>query len=184
MTSHNASPSTSPNPNMCVTTGTAPTAVANPVSWTLERDPFGQLVFTDAQGQRVHDVVPVRAFPIQSPQEGIALVSPAGHEVAWIEALSQLPEPAQTLILETLERREFIPVILKIFATTSFSTPCTWSVQTDRGHTSLVLRGDEDIRRIGTANALLVADVHAIQYLIPDQFALDATSRKILDRFL
>jgi hypothetical protein len=169
---------------MRVTTHTAPTTAVNPVSWALERDPFGRLAFTDAQGQCVQDVVPVRAFPIQSPQEGIALVSQAGHEVVWIDALSQVPEPAQTLIVETLASREFIPVILKIAATTSFSTPCTWSVQTDRGHTSLVLRGDEDIRRIGTANALLVADVHAIQYLIPDQFALDAGSRKILDRFL
>jgi hypothetical protein len=46
------------------------------------------------------------------------------------------------------------------------------------------LRGDEDIRRIGKDNALLIADNHGIQYLVRDQFALNAASKKILDRFL
>ena len=66
----------------------------------------------------------------------------------------------------------------------SFSTPCTWNVKTDRGDCEFVLRGDEDIRRVGNDNTLLVADAHGIQYLVPDQFALDANSKKILDRFL
>jgi len=35
------------------------------------------------------------------------------------------------------------------------------------------LRGDEDIRRIGKDNALLIADAHGIQYLVRDQFAMD-----------
>jgi hypothetical protein len=47
-----------------------------------------------------------------------------------------------------------------------------------------VLRGDEDIRRIGKGNALLIADAHGIQYLVRDQFAMDAQGKKILDRFL
>ncbi len=47
-----------------------------------------------------------------------------------------------------------------------------------------MLRGDEDIRRIGQDNSLLIADVHGIQYFVPDQFALDVHARKILDRFL
>jgi hypothetical protein len=67
---------------------------------------------------------------------------------------------------------------------TSFSTPCTWQVETDRGDTAFVLRGDEDIRRIGANGALLIADSHGIQYLVRDHMALGATSRKILDRFL
>jgi hypothetical protein len=83
-----------------------------------------------------------------------------------------------------LTGREFTPVIESIVGVTSFSTPCTWTVQTDRGPTQFVLRGDEDIRRIGTEHALLVADSHGIQYLVRDQRALDAASKRILDRFL
>jgi hypothetical protein len=57
-------------------------------------------------------------------------------------------------------------------------------VETDRGPTQFVLRGDEDIRRIGTEGTLLISESHGIQYLVRDQYALDARSKKILDRFL
>jgi hypothetical protein len=88
------------------------------------------------------------------------------------------------LVRGELATREFMPVIQALLSVTSFSTPCTWSVETDRGKTEFVLRGDEDIRRIGADGALMVADSHGIQYLVRDQFALDAHSKKILDRFL
>ena len=152
-------------------------------SFTLTRNSFGVLELTDAKGQVFTGVVPVRAFPIQAPEVGISLVSTDGHEVAWIDALSDVPEPAQTLVRETLATREFMPVLQRIVSVTSFSAPCTWAVETDRGPTEFVLRGDEDIRRIGKENALLIADVHGIQYLVRDHFALDAQSRRILDRF-
>jgi hypothetical protein len=46
-----------------------------------------------------------------------------------------------------------------------------------------VLKGDEDIRRIGSTS-LLITDNHGIQFLIRDMFSVDKLSRKILDRFL
>ncbi len=152
--------------------------------FTLERDAFGKLVLTTPLGERFEGVVPVRAFPLQAPEDGISLVSLDGLEVGWVDGLAELPEPAQGLIREALATREFMPVITSIDAVSSFSTPCTWTVQTDRGSHDFVLRGDEDIRRIGKDNGLLIADTHGIQYLVRDQFALNAHSKKILDRFL
>lgn len=152
--------------------------------FTLERDAFGKLVLTSPLGERFEGVVPVRAFPIQAPEDGISLVSRDGQEVGWVDALCDVPQPAQGLIREALGAREFMPVISSIDAVSSFSTPCTWTVQTDRGTTDFVLRGDEDIRRIGKDNALLIGDSHGIQYLVRDQLALNAHSKKILDRFL
>lgn len=152
--------------------------------FTLERTPLGKLVLTNESGERFVGVVPVRAFPIQSPEDGIALVSTDGKEVAWVDVLAEVPQPAQDLIRAELATREFMPVITRIVSVSSYSTPCTWSVQTDRGNTEFVLRGDEDIRRIGTEHALLIADAHGIQYLVRDQLALDAHSKRVLDRFL
>ncbi len=156
----------------------------SPIPWTLLRNSFGKLVLTKAQGDTFEGVVPVRAFPIQSPDVGISLVSVDGQEVAWIDALVDVPEPLQTLVRDELATREFMPVIEAIVSVTSFSTPCTWKVATDRGETEFVLRGDEDIRRIGNGVSLLIADVHGIQYLVRDQYAMNATSKRILDRFL
>ena len=57
-------------------------------------------------------------------------------------------------------------------------------MDTDRGRAEFVLLGDQDIRRIGSARALLIADAHGIHYLVPDQLALDANSKRVPDRFL
>lgn len=153
------------------------------MSWQLQRDAFGRLVFVDAQGQRIEGVTAVRAFPLTAPQTGIALVSPAGKELAWMESLVDLDAATRNLITEELAAREFMPCITRIRKVSSFATPSTWKVDTDRGETSLVLRGEEDIRRVGK-QTLLIADKHGIQFLIRDIAALDAHSRKILDRFL
>ncbi len=153
-------------------------------TFTLERNTFGKLALIDANGTRYEAVVPVRAFPIQSPEDGISIVSNDGEEVGWVDALASLSSAEQTLIREALAAREFMPVLERIVSVTSFSTPCTWHVETDRGNTEFVLRGDEDIRRIGKGNSLLIADVHGIQFYVPDQFELDANSKRILDRFM
>jgi hypothetical protein len=154
------------------------------IPFALERNRFGKLILTNLAGERFEAVVPVRAFPIQAPDDGISLVDTDGHEVAWVDRMADLPEPAQSLIRDELAAREFMPVVLRIVSVSTFSTPCTWTIESDRGTCEFVLRGDEDIRRVGKDNALLIADSHGIQYLVRDQFALDHQSKKILDRFL
>lgn len=153
------------------------------IDFQLERDAFGRLNLTDAAGTVHHNVSPVRAFPVQAPDEGLALVNGDGKEVAWIDRLDDLPPAVAGLVREELSGREFMPEIARIVDVTSFATPCTWTVETNRGRTEFVLRGEEDIRRIGP-EALLVSDTHGIHFLIRDQYALDKHSKKILDRFM
>jgi hypothetical protein len=149
----------------------------------LRRDAFGKLVLTDASGEEFVGVTPVRSFPVQAPSRGISLVREGGKEVAWIDDLEQVPSEVRALVTEELDGREFMPEILAIKSVSSFATPSTWTVKTDRGDTEFVLKGEEDIRRLG-AYSLLVADSHGIHFLIRDMFAIDKGSRKILDRFL
>ena len=153
------------------------------ITFTLSRNPYGKLLMTAADGQVTEGVAPVRAFPIQSPDEGISLMQGDGKEVAWIEHLNDLPPASRALLVEELEGREFMPEIARVKSVSSFATPCTWQVDTDRGETQFVLKGEEDIRRIGAAS-LLISDSHGIQFLIRDMFTIDKHTRKILDRFL
>jgi hypothetical protein len=161
------------------------TTMNKPASnFLLTRNAFGRLVFTGADGVAHAGVVPVRAFPIAAPENGIALVSSeGGQELLWIEHLSDLSDASRGLIEEELASREFMPEIRAIKGVSSFATPSTWQVDTERGDAELVLKGEEDIRRL-SATTLLIADSHGIQYLIRDLSALDSHSRKILDRFL
>lgn len=148
----------------------------------LTRNAFGKLVLTNAEGTH-EGIVPVRAFPIAAPESGIALVDVDGHELAWIERLDDVPAGVRALIEEELKQREFLPEIKRLRSVSSFAVPSTWEVETDRGDTSFVLKGEEDIRRIA-ASTLLIADSHGVQYLIRNVEALDKASRKMLDRFL
>lgn len=151
------------------------------VPFELGRDEFGRL-FLDAGGARHQGVLPVRAFPITAP-EAIALVGADGHELAWVDRLEDLPEPQRTLLAEELASREFIPEIRRIVAVSGYVTPCTWTVETDRGSTRFVLKSEESIRRL-SSSSLLIADSVGTQFLVRDMAALDGGSRKLLDRFL
>jgi hypothetical protein len=101
----------------------------------------------------------------------------------WLPEPLQLPPAQKEAVLAALQAREFMPEIQRVDSVSSFTTPSTWSVQTHRGLTQFVLRGEEDIRRI-SSKTLIVADEHGVQFLIRDLPALDRHSRKLLDRFL
>lgn len=151
-------------------------------NYTLRRNAFGALEFV-RDGVLTAGVVPVRAFPIAVPTEGIALVGPDGRELLWIERLADLPDAPRTLVEEELANREFMPEIRRLIGVSSFATPSTWEVETERGRCSFILRGEEGIRRL-PQGMLLVSDSHGIAYLVRDLAALDRHSRKLLDRFL
>lgn len=149
----------------------------------LHRDTFGCLTLIDSEGTAHAGVTTVRAFPISSPEDGIAIVDPYGHELAWIERVDDLPAELRALVEGELASREFMPIISRIVDVSGHATPNTWKVVTNHGDTQFVLKGEEDIRRLGI-QGLLIADSHGIHFLIRDRYALDAHSRKILDRFL
>ena len=153
------------------------------MQFQLERDAFGRLVLIDAEGNRHVGVVPVRAFPLTAPDDGISLVGAYGRELVWIDRMDDLPPEQRLLLEEDLRTRDFAPVLLKLHGVSSFGVPSTWRVSTDRGESSFVLKAEEDIRRLEDGE-LLIASAHGVQFRIPDVKALDRASRKLLERFL
>lgn len=153
----------------------------SPTDLQLSRSAFGRLILATPEGPQ--EVVPVRAFPIAEPDRGISLVDGDGHERAWIDRLAELPAAQRALVEEELGSREFVPEIRALRDVSSFATPSTWQVDTDRGPCALVLKGEEDIRRL-SQTMLMIADSNGIQYLIRDLGLLDRHSRRLLDRFL
>jgi hypothetical protein len=132
----------------------------------------------------VHEgVVPVRAFPISAPEGGLSLVSADGHELRWVDRLADLPASLRALIDAELAVREFTPQIRRIVEVSTFSTPSTWTVETDCGRTELVLKSEDDIRRLGQGR-LLIATAQGLQFSIRQTAELDRHSRKLLERFL
>lgn len=155
-------------------------------AFSLARNRMGQLVFTKVgAGETAHEgVTPVRAFALIAPDDGISLVSQEGKELQWIDRLDRLPENERRLIAEELTQREFMPVIRRILSVSGFATPSTWQVETDRGPTALILKSEDDIRRLKSPGGLLIADGNGLHFMIRDRRELDAHSQKILKRFL
>lgn len=151
--------------------------------YQLHLNPFGQLVFTDADGTEHVNIEAVRAFPITAATEGVALLAQNGHELAWIPSLEIIENPLRSLVMDKLASSGFMPEILRVKSASTFSTPSTWQIETDRGDTHLILKTEEDIRLLA-APTLLIVDSRGIQFLIRDPQSLDAHSRKILDHFL
>ena len=149
----------------------------------FDQSPSGRWFYVTAEGVRYEHVLAVRSFPVAAPDEGIALVDIDGKELLWIPNLSQVESKARANIQKAITQREFMPQILKLYGVSSFITPSTWDIETDRGRTALLLKGEEDIRRL-SGTVLLVTDGHGIQFLIRDLAQMDRISRKLLDRFL
>lgn len=160
-----------------------PLPETNPQSLRLALDALGQLTLQADPGRPPEAVTPVRAFPLAAPDEGISLVGTDGHERAWIDRLSDLPAATRRLIDDALSDREFMPEIERLSAVSTFSTPSTWQVHTNRGPTTLVLKGEEDIRRLPDGG-LLITDAHGISFRLREPKALDRQSKRLLERFL
>jgi hypothetical protein len=150
----------------------------------LARNAHGRLVLTLGSGQVFESVVPVRAFPLAAPEEGLSLVGSDGKEALWVDRMADLPADARALIEEDLAVREFVPTIQSIRKVSSFSTPSTWDLETDRGSAQMVLKAEEDIRKLAGRTRLLISGSDGVQYRISDTTQLDKHSRKLLERFL
>ena len=153
-----------------------------PEEFELTRNAFGRLVLKNGEGAR-EGVVPVKAFPVTAPGEGIALMSAQGRELAWVASMEALPDTARILLEEALRDREFMPEILCLVSVSGYAAPCEWKVKTDRGETAFTLKSEDDIRRI-SPSALILTDSHGVNFLIKNPADLDRHSKKLLGRFL
>lgn len=160
-----------------------PTAPALALALALYRNPHGRLCLRLGDGVEHTGIIPVRAFPIQAPLEGISLVGSDGKELLWLEHLDDLPPPQRQLLQEELAQREFVPVIEDILSVDSISVPSRWQVLTDKGPATLVLKAEEDIRRLGSQH-LLITSREGVQYRIPDLQQLNKVAVRRLERFL
>ena len=150
----------------------------------LSRNAHGRLTMRLADGVEHVGVLPVRAFPITAPNEGLSLFGTDGHELVWVDRMEQLSTAQRQLVEDELAAREFVPTIERLLAVSSFATPSVWTVQTNRGQTDLVLKAEEDIRKLEGRTKLLIAASDGMQYSVPDVNSMDKHSRKLLSRFL
>lgn len=148
----------------------------------IERDEWGRLIFEDQSGR--HENVSVQAiFPLSDPEHWIAITNAAGRELALFEDPDSLAPATRQTLRDELRRRTFVPEILRIVGFSGHTTPCEWRIETDRGPTRIVLKSDDDVRRL-CGDRILIHDAQRIRYLIPNLAALDAKTRRIVEWYV
>jgi len=110
-------------------------AVPGAGKFGLAHDAWGRLVMIDAHGERHVDVEPARAFPISDPEHWISICDAEGRELACVEDLADLAPSVRQVLVDDLARREFVPVIERVYHVSTDNDPSEWDVQTDRGRT-------------------------------------------------
>lgn len=149
----------------------------------LLADDWQRVTYVDARGNRFVYVRVVPLFPLTDPDHWISICERAGRELICIVDPEELAPATRMVLQQILSRREFLPVIRRIVRISSFSEPCNWDVETDRGPTSFVLTSEDHVRRLGI-NQVSVTDSNGVRYLIDDVARLDKKSRRVVDWYV
>ncbi len=127
------------------------------------------------------EVSVVRLFPLSEPERWLAVLDDKQADIGLLCDLEGF-EPEQRLLLEDeLRRRYLTPVITAISAIRHRGDVAEWTVATDRGETSIVVRNVREKVKEPLPGHLTIEDAQGNRYEIPHRAALDAASRRLLD---
>lgn len=138
-------------------------------------------------GSRVYGRVCVcPAFPFTHPDKYLSLRenTSEGREIGIIEDISALGEDTQALLREQISLLCFMPVITKINSVKEKYGHMYFDVETDRGRCKFtVMSSSGDIIILG-GKRLILKDVDANRFEIPDISALSAGERQLIEPLL
>lgn len=135
-------------------------------------------------------VVPVRAFPISSPDEFISIREPdtrmggRGAELGMIRRLSDFPEEVSGMITSELDRRYFTPSIQKIHSFSEKFGYCYWDVTTSAGRIEFIMTNPSSSIRTLEDGRVFMYDIDGNCFTIDDPTKLDKASYKKVEIYL
>ncbi len=135
-------------------------------------------------------IVPVRAFPVSSPNEFISIREPdtqlkgRGSEIGMIRRLSDFPEDVSALIADELSRRYFTPAVKKIHSFSEKFGYCYWDVTTAAGRVEFIMTNPTSNIRTLEDGRVFMYDIDGNCFTIEDPKALDKHSYRKVEVYL
>ena len=135
-------------------------------------------------------IVPVRAFPVSSPNEFISIREPdtqlkgRGSEIGMIRRLSDFPEDVSAMIADELSRRYFTPAIKKIHSFSEKFGYCYWDVTTAAGRVEFIMNNPTSNIRTLEDGRVFMYDIDGNCFTIDDPKALDKHSYRKVEVYL
>ncbi len=150
----------------------------------------GSLLGAILDGEDIGRCDILRLFPLHESDRYLSVRRQAeshrdrNTEVGIIETLESFSDEEKSLVLHELEKRYFIPTILKVKTAKEEFGHTYWETVTDCGERSFTTFDmSTSLIRI-SENSVLLIDVDGSRYLIPDLKKADDKAMKILDIWL
>lgn len=150
----------------------------------------GSLLGAVLDGEDVGRCDVLRLFPLHQPDRFLSVRRQSeGHrdrncELGIIEKLDSFSDEEKALIVHELEKRYFVPTILKVKNAKEEFGHTYWETVTDRGERNFTTFDmSTSLIRISD-NSVIIIDVDGSRYLIPDVKNADDKAIKILDIWL
>lgn len=147
----------------------------------------GGLMSATVDGTFYKRVRPVRCFPFTEPERYISLREGSGNEsreIGMLLNIGDLGEEAEGIIRNQLDLMYFMPIIKKILSIREEYGYSYWDVQTDRGEIRFTVRmGGNSINKLSESR-IIISDLDANRFEIPDTTRLSAKELKMLDMYL
>ncbi len=122
-------------------------------------------------------------FPVTDPHRFLRFTDEDDEELGLLADIAELDERERAVLLEELEKQQFMPIIVKIDAIYREYAIPIWEVRTDRGPRRLELKSTRDVHRLGGGRVYL-RDSEGNGYVIPDSGQLDRESRELLELYV
>ena len=146
---------------------------------------FPALTLKDDDGETVYDRVWLHlVFPYDLTDEFISVQNKEQEEIGIIRSLSDFDDETVSMLKAELERKYFVPKIMRIITLRERHGFSYWKVETDIGEMELSFQDTyKSITRVGSDRAF-VTDISGNRYEIVSLDGLDRRSRKKLELYL
>jgi hypothetical protein len=125
-----------------------------------------------------------RAFPFNNPDKYISVMDSDGYEYGMIRDINDFSEEKRSLIQKALDRRYFMPDILKIHSIKEQFGFSFWKVLTDRGEAEFTVKDTyKSIIKLGE-ELIVIIDSNDSRYMIKNVSKLDEKSFKKIELYL
>ncbi len=125
-----------------------------------------------------------RAFPLRAPLDFIGLRDGKDSDIGMLRDLQELDPETRSLIESELDRRYFLPKVIKVRSVRREFETVTWDVETDRGPRVFHVQNlREAVQDLG-AGRIVITDRSGNRVEFPDIRRADRETRSVLERVL
>jgi len=157
----------------------------DPAAVRLVKGPAGGVRMILDGGDRSYlKVMVARAFPMSEPSRHVGFLDGNGKDIGIIEDIRKLDPESRRIAEEELDKRYFMPKILRVLKLNHEYDISYFLVETDRGQRDFTVRGHHENCVEVSPDRYIIEDVDGSRFEIPDVNRLDARSQSLLARVL